>query len=318
MTKPYYASAVALLCATLAGGCSEGVTRLSPSGPTPAAVMPSSALGAFADRSSPAWASPNDAGAVVTWAATHGWAVAADGLLVEGTDLIAAIDGTCPEATITVRGVPVSLTSTTSYASPLTCETLATGMKVKITGLLTFESPSLSVTATHIAPEDSSETPTTPGGPGGPGAKKARGEGTIGAITGACPSLTLIITGTRVQTSDATEYVNGTCETLRPGTKVRIDGELNPGGDATAEKIDILRTPGKPVSGDGKVDEVTGTCPALTLTVRGVTVTTSSSTTFTGGTCEDIVPGSQINVTGDYDGTSVEALAVKVKISGTK
>jgi hypothetical protein len=94
---------------------------------------------------------------------------------------------------------------------------------------------------------------------------------------------------------------------------VKIDGELKPGGTAVAEKIEVVRAPGRKVSGDGKVDEVTGACPALTLTVRGVTVMTSSTTTFTGGLCGDIERGSHIDVTGDYDGTSVEATAVAIK-----
>jgi hypothetical protein len=116
-----------------------------------------------------------------------------------------------------------------------------------------------------------------------------------------------------VSTTATTTYVNGTCETLRPGTKVTIDGGLSPGGTATAEKIEIHRVPGRPLSGDGVVGQVSGACPTLTMYVRGVKVTTSATTEFTGGVCGDIRSGTDIDVTGDYDGSEVVATAVHIK-----
>jgi hypothetical protein len=253
------------------------------------------------------------------WASTNGWATPADGLLVEGTDTISAISDACPARTITVRAVPVALTATTTFTTPLSCESLAVGTNVRVTALLTFTATGFTVVATNIAPGGS----TTGGGDGAPGGsgpggsagggKKARGEGVVGSITGTCPTLTMVITGTRVSTTQTTEWVGGTCETLRPGTKVTIDGELRPGGTAVAEKIVIHSIPGQKVSGDGKVDAVTGTCPAVSLTVRGVKVVTTDATEFTGGSCDDIAPGSHVDVTGDYDGTELAATAVHIK-----
>jgi hypothetical protein len=277
---------------------------------------------------------------VSTWATAHGWSttptrltadglIAADGLVVEGTDTISAVSGACPTSSITIRGVPVALTNTTTYTSPVTCESLSVGTTVKVTAMLTFTATGFTVTATNVAPagDDTgtgggTETPPgsgTPGGGSGKG-KKASGEGVIGSITGNCPTLTLVITGTKVSTTPTTTYEGGDCHALRPGTKVKIDGELNPGGTATAEKIEIKSIPAgngggssKRVSGDGKVDTVAGTCPSLELSVRGVQVMTSSETTFSGGACSDVMSGSQIDVTGDYDGTKVVATALRIK-----
>lgn len=305
------------LCAALAAGCSEGVSRQSLTAPSPITDSTSATVSSvMADRT----AGGGTRGEAAVWAASHGWATAADGLVVEGSDSITAVSDACPTKTITVRGVPVALTSATTFTAPLTCATLAVGTSVKVTALLTVTATGFTVTATNLAPagddggtdggtDGGSETPNTPGG----GGKKARGEGVVGAITGNCPTLTLVITGTKVSTTATTEYVNGSCESLRPGTKVKIDGELKPGGTAVAEKIEIERIPGRKVSGDGKVDVVSGSCPSLELTVRGVTVSTSSETTFTGGVCGDIKAGSQIDVTGDYDGTEVTATAVHIK-----
>jgi hypothetical protein len=318
MTKTRCSHLAAVLCAALAAGCSEGASRQTLTAPSPVADTTASAVNSvITDRST---RGGGHAGEAAVWAASHGWAIAADGLVVEGTDTITAVSDACPTKTITIRGVPVALTSATTFVAPLTCASLAVGTSVKVTALLTFTATGFTVTATSIAPAsddgtdgsggtDGGETP----GPPGRGGKKARGEGVVGSITGSCPTLTLIITGTRVSTTETTEYVNGSCESLRPGTKVTIDGALNPGGTATAEKIEIRSIPGRKVSGDGKVDTVNGSCPSLELSVRGVTVTTSGETTFTGGACSDIKPGSQIDVTGDYDGTEVTATAVHIK-----
>ena len=246
----------------------------------------------------------------------------ATGLVVEGTDTITAVSGSCPTKSITVRGVPVALTATTTFTAPITCASLAADMAVKVTALLTYTASGFTVTATNVGPagdggedgdDDDDDESGTPGTGGG--GKKARGEGVIGAITGSCPTLTLIITGTRVSTTGSTTYENGSCETLRQGTKVTIDGELRPGGTAVAEHIIIRSVPGNKLSGDGRVDSVdeSTSCPALTFTVRGVKIVTGAATAFTGGECADLRRGSHVDVTGDYDGTELTASAVHIR-----
>lgn len=390
MTKTRFSLVAGLLCAVLASSCSEGVSRLSPSGPSNiTAVSATKAGGDTIVR-------PSNAGdeATAEWATQHGWSTAADGLVVEGTDVITAVTGVCPSPTITVRGVPVAITATTTFTAPAACAALTVGTSVKVTGLLTFTATGFSVTATNIAIPSGS--PVAPGsvkvegtvasvaglcpaltitleGAGGvvvtslatvfdpstlcssiaPGAKieavgsrnatgqlvatkveldeddddntggggakkKVGGEGVVGAITGACPTLTLVITGNRVQVTAATQFSGGTCASLREGTQVKVDAEVQPDGSILAEKIEIQRIPGKPVSGDGKVDTVDGLCPTLTISVKGVTVTTSAATVFTGGTCASITPGTHIDVTGAYDGVSVTATAVAIRATGKK
>jgi hypothetical protein len=311
MTKTRYGFLAVAMFALTAVACSEGTARQTLTSPSPVGDTAATSLALTADRST--FSRPATSNEVAAWASAHRWSTAAEGIAMEATDAITAVDGTCPTKSITLLGVPVGLTSTTTYTAPLTCESLAIGDSVSVTVLLTYTDTGFIVTATSVAPAaedtDTDEDPTTPGG----GGKKARGEGVIGSITGSCPTLTMIITGTRVSTTATTTYVNGSCETLRPGTKVTIDGALNPGGTATAEKIEIHRVPGKPVSGDGVVGQVSGSCPSLTMFVRGVKVTTSNATTFTGGACGDIRSGTEIDVTGDYDGTEVVATDVHIK-----
>lgn len=248
-------------------------------------------------------AASSNAGELGSAGPQAGAAGAGEGLGVEGAGLISAATGSCPSRTIVVRGVPIAITATTVFEDSLTCATLAVDQRVRVKGLLTHDGTSYAVRATYVAVVDAS---------GGAG-RKASGEGVIGAITGSCPTLGLVITGTRVSTTTTTEYVNGTCESLRPGTHVKIDGELRPGGTAVAEHIEIRRIPGRPVAGDGPVGSVTGTCPSLTMMVRGIPVVTDGTTTFTGGACSVIRPGTHIDVTGEFDGTRVTATAVAIR-----
>ena len=233
------------------------------------------------------------------------WAPAADGLGVEGAGIITAVTGACPTPTIVVRGVPIAITETTVFEEALACGSLAVDQRVRVKALLTHDGSDYTVEAAYVAVVDES---------GGAG-RKASGEGVIGAITGTCPTLGLVITGTKVATTVTTEYVNGTCESLRSGTHVTIDGELRPGGTAIAEKIEIRRVPGRPVTGDGPVGSVSGTCPNLTMKIRGIAVVADGATTFSGGTCSSIGPGTHVDVTGEYDGTTVTATAVAI-VSG--
>ena len=152
----------------------------------------------------------------------------------------------------------------------------------------------------------------TPGGPTGPRGPRVAGDGTVASLTGECPTVTMVVRGVRVSTTEETTYEIGECGNLRPGTKVRVEGDFEEDGSLTATSIAITDQPGgHPVAGEGTVGSLRGTCPTLTMVVRGYPVMTTSSTTFDGA-CEDIHPGSRIAVTGDIFGNSVLATEVKL------
>jgi hypothetical protein len=48
----------------------------------------------------------------------------------------------------------------------------------------------------------------------------------------------------------------------------------------------------------GKVDSVTGSCPALTFTLQGHTVYTTADTQFMKGPCKDIQKNAEVEVRG--------------------
>lgn len=66
------------------------------------------------------------------------------------------------------------------------------------------------------------------------------------------------------------------------------------------------------VAGEGTVASLFGTCPELQMVVRGVRVTTDSTTTFEDGECGNLRAGTKVAVEGDFESNSV--LATKIKI----
>ena len=65
---------------------------------------------------------------------------------------------------------------------------------------------------------------------------------------------------------------------------------------------------------DGTIASVAGSCPSLTLVVRGVHVATSSATAFPGKTCGDISPGDAASVTATSSSGGV-VVAAKVDVA---
>ena len=228
MTKTRSSVVVAAVLALAAVGCSDGASRFSPMAPSPVAEAPAPAASA----------------ALAGWAAANGWSAmaadgrvaVADGVLVEGTDVVGGVSGSCPSRSITVRGVPVAVTAATVFAAPLTCATLALGAPIKVTGVLTHGPSGYSVTATSLsAPESSSGRAPSPSP--NRGGERLGGEGVVGAVRGSCPSLSLVVTGYSVQTNGDTEFKTP-CEALREGAKVKLEVEKHDDGSLVAVWID--------------------------------------------------------------------------------
>ena len=163
------------------------------------------------------------------------------------------------------------------------------------------------------------------------GHKSVSGVGTVGSLRGSCnPSggqdrVSFVVQGVKVVTDentdffiDAEEAIEGGCGNLRNGTKVRVVAASTPNADFsyTAEKVTIVDQPGgpppTPVGGDGVVAALKGECPSLTMVVHGYPVMTTSSTSFEGGACDAIVPGTRVHVEGLLGGNSVVADVVEI------
>ena len=108
-------------------------------------------------------------------------------------------------------------------------------------------------------------------------------EGLVSGLAGSCPSETFTIGASSVATSSSTTYTAGACSTLANGVRVVVRGTRPTSGVIAASSIAI-----EPARADGALSNLSGTCPAVTFTVRAVTVTTTSATVFSGRTCAEL------------------------------
>jgi uncharacterized protein DUF5666/carboxypeptidase-like protein len=143
--------------------------------------------------------------------------------------------------------------------------------------------------------------------------------GTLTAMSGSKPALTLTVGGTTVRTSSSTEVKRRgdvqTLDTLKVGQSLHVVGDRQPDGSINARKIEIDDdAPGGEFEIEGSMGGLQGTCPSIRFGVNGFSVSTSASTTFEDGTCSSLKNGAKVNVNGtrNADG-SVAATRVKAK-----
>jgi hypothetical protein len=137
------------------------------------------------------------------------------------------------------------------------------------------------------------------------------------AIGGTKPALTLTVGGTTVRTSSATEVQRRgdvqTLDTLKLGQTLHVIGVRQADGslDARRIQIDDDQTGGE-FEIEGSLGSLKGTCPALTFSVNGFSITTNNATDFDGAACSALKNGDKITVNGlkQADGS---VLATRVK-----
>ena len=144
---------------------------------------------------------------------------------VEGRAVVTKVTGACPVLAITVGGVVRVVTTASTVFVGGTCATIRTGVRIHVEGDMMAEDGS--VIAEEIKIEDQ------PGGqPGG------RLEGVIGALSGTCPALRLMVKGVPVTTTVATRFDGVACSALAVGTKIEVEGTVQ-GGVLVASKVEL-------------------------------------------------------------------------------
>jgi hypothetical protein len=61
------------------------------------------------------------------------------------------------------------------------------------------------------------------------------------------------------------------------------------------------------ISIDGKIDSLSGLCPAVSFRLAGYAVTAGSNTTYSKGKCSDLSNGDTLNVDGTLTGSNTLA-----------
>ena len=163
------------------------------------------------------------------------------------------------------------------------------------------------------------------GSGGGPGSghddSRVELNGIAESVAGQCPTLKLTVAGQMVTTAASTEFTHGPCSALATGQRLEVRGTMQPGGVVLAARIEGEERDDDDDDDDedanddeivGEIASVTGICPALTLTVGTVTITTTGDTRFDDVECGDLATGMTIEAKGVRQ-SDVNLLASKVE-----
>ncbi len=213
----------------------------------------------------------------------------------EGEGRITSVTGVCPDVTMHLGTTPVQVNAATDFVGG-TCADLAPGVQVQARGFRDDDQ------TTNVASWVRFKS------------RRVEGRSTVTAVSGTCPALTFTVGGVvRVVTDASTIFKGGSCERIRVGVRVRVRGDMQTeGGAVIAEEVEIEGHPGGRPGGriEGQIAAIGGTCPALLLTVRGVTVTTSASTSFDDIRCPALAVGRRVEVEGGLQGTTLVATKI--------
>jgi hypothetical protein len=138
--------------------------------------------------------------------------------------------------------------------------------------------------------------------------------GTVGQLTGTCPTVTFVLSGVTIHVTAATRFESGTCADIQNDVRAGAIGAKNTDGSIDAARVKVAPPPPPPPPhAEGLVTSLSGTCPALTFVLAGTTVHTTDKTVFEGGTCADVKEGGRAGAVGPKDANGVlNAERVKV------
>src|SRR5262249_28004152 len=139
---------------------------------------------------------------------------------------ITKIAGACPDLVLTIGLFEVQTRSITGFDGK-TCPELKVGDQVTVTG---FRTETGAVVANGV--DTNPPPPST----------SANVIGTVEALGGTCPSLTLTINGTEVRTNASTAFgVSGGCGAIRQGDKGLVAGLKQSDGSVLATFVSLSR-----------------------------------------------------------------------------
>ena len=206
---------------------------------------------------------------------------------------IASLGGTCPALSMSVAATPVRTNSATVF-NGRACADLRSGDTVYAVGPKQRDGSVLAskiydVTATRVP----APTPV-------PMPVEVTASGEVSGFTGTCPGVSMTVSGTLVKASSATTF-SGTkgCSRLQNGDAVSVAGTKQTDGSLLALRIVYTEpTPVADTTLNGPVVGLTGTCPALAMSVAGTPVKTSAATVFTYRACAELRSGDTVYAVG--------------------
>ncbi len=151
-------------------------------------------------------------------------------------------------------------------------------------------------------------------------------KGAVSSLTGNCPRVSFTVRGTKVTTSETTQFDGVRCGDIRNDMIVEVKGSRQSDNSIAATRVEIEDDDDNDdnrngssrittrVEVKGAVSDLTGTCPKLSFMVGGsMQVNTSEATRFDAVRCDAIRDGMFVEVTGvrQSDG-SINATEVEI------
>ena len=162
--------------------------------------------------------------------------------------------------------------------------------------------PTAPSTTTSSAPSAAIDLSTlTPNGTPGAGTQVPV-VGIVAQVSGACPDLTIVLSGVTIHLSSRTRFESGGCSDIKEGMRAGAIGAKRADGSVDAQRAKIGAPPPKvpppPPSVSGEVASLSGACPDLTFVIGRTTVHVSGRTVFDGGSCATVKVGIKAGATG--------------------
>ena len=226
-------------------------------------------------------------------------------LAVERTDAevtllgpVQNLSGVCPQLAFVVTGVAVTTDFRTSFTDG-NCSDVADGVVVEVSGPIALGT--LQAAEVEIEGDDTKV----------PQSQSSSIEGSLVAISGTAPNLTLVVAGTAVRTSTETTVqrkgTTGDLSGLALGQTLHVVGDRATDGSIDARKLQIKEDAvGAVFEIEGSVGGLKGDCPSLTFGIKGFSISTNDGTEFT-APCASLRNSSKAEVHGTVtaDGTIV-------------
>ncbi len=129
---------------------------------------------------------------------------------------VSGLAGTCPTLSFVVDGHAIATTAATRFGGG-TCADVANGIVAEVDGTAQTTSIAASFVRLSIPVVEVS--------------------GTISALAGTCPAITMTVNGTAIAATAGTRFVGATCAQLANGLRVIVEASRTAGGAVTARRI---------------------------------------------------------------------------------
>jgi hypothetical protein len=253
-----------------------------------AAIAPLFVLTACSGRDAGTAPATSATDAAAAAAASTGTTAATSGI----TGTVGTLSGSCPVLTFKLEGKTIKTSAATRFDGGA-CADVKNGSRANVTGPTQSDGSVLAEKVSLLAATTTTVAPPT----------AITVTGTVGALAGACPTISFTLEGKTARTSSATVYTGGACGDVKNGSRLTISGTTQTDQSVAVEKVTVLpptttTTPSTTLTITGTINSIAGTCPSVTFVLEAKKIVISAATTYERGTCTDLKNAIKVTATG--------------------